>query len=110
MAAVLIAASFGSDDLVGGDTGRILARFFAGALAVSAVLLFLLGVILLRDDRGGADHYRVPIALGLVVGLVEGWLFILPAGGVLPFPPLALLFALRPLRRLVSSLLPGASR
>lgn len=110
MGAVFFAATFGGDELVAGETGRILARFFAGALAVSALLLFALGIVLLRDDRGRADHYRVPIAVGVVVGLIEGWLFILAAGGALAFPPLLLLFALRPFRRMVSNIVPGGSR
>lgn len=110
MAAVFVSVSFVNRELVSGDAGRVLAWFFAGALAVAGLLLFLLGVTLLRDERGAGDHYRTPMLLGAAVGGGEAALFLAIAGsGWLVLPPFLLLGALRPVRRL-AALLTGGKR
>ncbi len=110
MAAVFLVASFSSDVLASGSAGRLLARMFATTLAVSGVLLFALGYALLRDDRDQADHYRVPIGVGLAVGLAEAAFFLHPAGYWLFAPMVLFVFALRPVRGALSRHLPGGRR
>lgn len=102
MAVVLVAASLGGNEITTGDAGRFLARIFAGALGLSGLLLLLLALSLLRDERGYGDHYRVPIGVGIAVGLMESALFLQPAGPWVFAPLVLLLFALRPLRRLLA--------
>lgn len=110
MAIVFTIISFGNDNVTAGEAGRILARMFAGALAVAAVLVAVLAVGLLRDERGQADHYVVPILIGLVIGVCEAVVFLLPAGAWLPYPFLLLFFALRPVRRVMARLAGGGRR
>ncbi|MCK9520482.1 MAG: hypothetical protein M0R74_15880 [Dehalococcoidia bacterium] len=100
MAFVFFAASFFDEEVTAGDAGRVLARIFAAALFISGLFIILLGVALLRDDRGRLDHYVFPICLGMVVGALEAYLFLLPAGEWLFAPLLLLVFAVRPVRRL----------
>jgi hypothetical protein len=108
MAAVFVAASFLDEDLSNGDAGTDLARIFAGTLMLSAILLALMGFLLLRDERGRADHYRVPILIGLLVGGLEAAMFLDPRSPILLLAPLALLiFVLRPVRRAIAAMLGG---
>lgn len=100
MAFVFFVASFFDEEVTAGDAGRVLARIFAGALFLSGLFIILLGVALLRDDRSRLDHYVFPICLGMVVGALEAYLFLLPAGEWLFAPLLLLVFAIRPVRRL----------
>lgn len=102
MAVVFLFASFANKDVTAGDAGRYLARIFAAALAVSGLFTAALGVALLRDDRQVADHYTIPISLGVIAGAAESYLFLLPAGNWLWAPLLLLVFAFRPLRRFVA--------
>jgi len=99
MAVIFLIASFFSDDVTSGSAGKVLARFFAGTLLVSGLFLFALGYGLLRDERSNVDHYSFPIALGIVVGGLESFLFLLPAGQFLLAPLLLLVLAFRPVRR-----------
>lgn len=98
MALIFVFASFLSDNVTAGDAGRMLARIFAGALFVSGLFVVLLGVALLRDDRGNINHYVVPMSIGTAAGALEAYLFLLPAGEWLWAPPLLLVLALRPIR------------
>lgn len=102
MALVFLVTSFLPNDVTEGDAGRWLARIFAAALFISGLFLFSLGVGLLRDDRWQADHYVVPMGIGAIIGVLEAVLFLWPAGNLLPFPFILLIFALRPVRRMVS--------
>jgi hypothetical protein len=104
MAVIFVVASFFSDNVTAGSAGRVLARFFAGTLVVSGLFLFALGYGLLRDERARVDHYSFPIALGIVIGGLEAFLFLLPAGQFLLAPLLLLIFAFRPVRRRVGRL------
>ena len=99
MAVIFVGASFFSDDVTSGSAGKVLARFFAATLTVSGLFLFALGYGLLRDERGTADHYIFPVALGLVVGGLEAFLFLLPASRLLLAPLILLILAFRPVRR-----------
>ena len=104
MAVVFFVASFVDDTLSNGDAGTVLARVFAGTLFFSAVCAFLLGLLLLRGDRNRLDHYVTPLALGAAVGGLESWLFLRASSPALLLAPLVLLvFALRPVRRALSS-------
>ncbi|MCA9830531.1 MAG: hypothetical protein R3B97_11915 [Dehalococcoidia bacterium] len=103
MAVVLGVSTMLGDRIVFGDTGRALARLFAGSLAVAGLLLFLIALVLLRDERSHADHYRGPGIIGGAVGAAEAGLFLAESGRYLWIPPVCLLFALRPLRRLITA-------
>jgi len=110
MAAIFAIASFLTDSYTAGDAGRTLERLFAAALAVAGLLLFMLAVILLGEDRGRGDHYGVPMVVGFAVGAIEALLFLQPAPGLLWAPPLLLVLALRPVRRGFSLILGGGRR
>ncbi len=110
MGAVFAAATFINKDLTAGDAGAALARIFAVTLAIMGAFVFGLGFLLLRDERAQADHFRVPVILGLLVGLAEATLFLHPAGALVYVPPLFLLFALRPFRRLVANIVGQGGR
>lgn len=100
MAVIFFLASFFDDSLSTGDVGTALARAFAATLAISAVFAFLLGLLLLRDDRDKLDRYRTPLLLGVVIGGLEAWLFLKAQPPLFLLAPLFLLiFALRPVRR-----------
>ena len=106
MAVVFFIASFVHEDLSNGDAGTDLARVFSATLSLSALLLALLGLLLLRDARGKAGHIVTPVLVGVVVGGIESWLFLNPRSPLLFLAPLALLvFALRPTRRAISGVL-----
>ncbi|MEO8540416.1 MAG: hypothetical protein ABI577_11805 [bacterium] len=103
MATIFFIASFVDENLSNGDAGTVLARAFAGTLAVSALFAFLLGILLLRSDRNQLDHYVAPLLIGGFVGAIEGWLFLAAQPPVFLLVPLLLLvFSLRPLRRALS--------
>jgi len=103
MAAVFFAASFVHDDLSAGDAGTMLARVFASTLLLSALFLFILGLLLLRADRNRMEYYVVPLAVGIVIGALESWLFLEPKGAAtLLLPFLLLVLLVRPIRRAAS--------
>lgn len=104
MAVIFFVASFTNGDITEGEAGQVLARLFAGALALTAGFGFLLGILLLRGERGRPDHYVVPALLGAVIGVMEAVLFLIPAAGLLWVPFLLLVFAFRPVRRQVARL------
>ena len=106
MAVVFFIASFVHEDLSNGDAGTDLARVFSATLMLSALLLGLLGILLLRDAPNKVNHLLTPALVGAVVGGIESWLFLNPRSPVLFLAPLALLvFALRPTRRAISGVL-----
>jgi hypothetical protein len=105
MAIAFTVATFVSDDITAGDTGKILARVFSAALAISGLLLFFLGVMLLHDDRAYADHFTLPLLVGAAIGVIDAWLFLLPAGSWLPAPFVLLILLFRPVRRKLGRLL-----
>ena len=109
MSVVFFLATFFDDSLSTGDVGTTLARAFAGTLAVSAIFAFLLGLLLLRDERDKLDRYRTPLLLGVVIGGLESWLFLDAQPPLFLLAPMLLLvFALRPVRRsLRNALRPG---
>ncbi len=100
MAFIFFVASLFDPEVTAGDAGQVLARIFAGALFVSGLFIILLGAALLGENRGSLDQYVIPVCLGMTVGALESYLFLLPAGEWLWAPPLLLIFALRPVRRL----------
>ena len=102
MALVFLIASFSNDDVTEGDAGKILARLFAAALALTSAFGFALGLLLLRGERRTRDHYVVPAIIGLTIGLLEAWLFLLPAAAFLFAPFLLVIFAFRGVRRAIS--------
>lgn len=110
MAVVFFAASILSDSLSNGDVGTDLARLFAATLAFSALFAFIMGLLLLRDDRKQVDHYVVPLAVGAIIGGIESALFLNPSGPWLFAPFLLLVFVLRPVRRAISRLFRAGGR
>jgi hypothetical protein len=99
LAVILLAATLRNEQLTAGDVGKELAEFFALALIGAAVFLFLVGILLLRNSRGQANHYVTPILLGIIGGAIEAVLVIEPAGFWIAAPLIVLVFALRPVRR-----------
>lgn len=111
MAVVFFIASFAHEDLSNGDAGTDIARIFAATLTLSAIFLFLLGMMLMRSDRNQLDHYVTPILLGIAVGALESWLFLNPPSPVILLAPLLLfVFVLRPVRRGLGSLFGNKGR
>ena len=114
MAVIFFVASLVHDDLSRGDAGTDITRIFAGTLLLSGLLLGLLGMLLLRDRAKRMDHVTVPVAIGVLAGALESWLFLDPRGAVLLLLPLLLLvFALRPVRKGLGRLFgsgPGRAR
>jgi ABC-type methionine transport system permease subunit len=110
MAAVFMVATFTHDTLSAGNAGTALARLFAATLAIAGLCGFLIGVLLLRDERQHAEHYVVPMVLGAVIGAAEAWLFLIPAPSLLFLPFLLLIFVFRPFRRLLTGLTSSRSR
>lgn len=106
MATIFFVASFTKSNITEGETGKVLARLFAAALLLTSALGFLLGMLLLRDERRRMDHYLTPAFLGAGIGTLEAILFLIPAAGLLWTPFLLLIFAFRPVRRRVSRLAP----
>ena len=106
MAAIFLAETFVSNGHVEGDASETLARVFAATLAMTGVMIFFMALVLLRDERRQGDHYRGPLAIGAVVGVIEAILFLRQGDQLLVVPPVFLLLAARPLRRFVGRLLP----
>ncbi|MGH2633705.1 MAG: hypothetical protein ACRDG3_09875 [Tepidiformaceae bacterium] len=102
MAIVFVLSSYLDADVTIGEAGKLLARVFAGMLGVTGLFFFLLGLVLLRDERDRLDHYLVPMVLGAFIGALEAILFLWPADKLLILPFLLLIFVLRPIRRRVS--------
>ena len=101
MAVVFVVASFLDDNITVGEAGRVLARLFAGALAVASLFTFLMGLVLLRGDRNHADHFRAPMGVGVVVGALDSWLFLELQFQLLFLPFLLLILVIRPVRQRV---------
>jgi hypothetical protein len=110
MAIIFFVASFLSDDVVTGSAGKMLARIFAGTLALAGAFMFALGYGLLRDERASADHYTFPIVLGVLVGGFESLFFLNTVEQLLFLPLIFLLLAVRPLRNALGGLLFRGSR
>lgn len=102
MAAIFVIASFVNAEVTAGEAGKVLARLFAAALAACSLFGFLLGLVLLRDERGRADHYVMPFILGAIMGGLEAALFLWPADTLLFAPFVLLIFVFRPVRRFVA--------
>jgi hypothetical protein len=102
MALFFLLASFLDPGLKDQDAGPVLAQTFAAALAACGTFIFVIGLALLREDRGDPSHYLTPMILGFLVGLAVTTLFLRGAGFWIfaPFPLLA--FSARPLRRMVA--------
>ena len=99
MAVVFVAASFLNDNITVGEAGRVLARLFAGALAVASLFTVLMGLVLLRDDRNQADHFRAPMGIGVLIGGLASLLFLELQFQLLFLPFLLLIVVIRPVRR-----------
>lgn len=110
MAGIFFVATFTDDSLSAGNAGTDLARLFSGALVVAGICGFLIGMLLLRDERGNADHYVFPMLLGAVIGVAEAILFLRPAPAMLFLPFLLLIFVFRPFRRMVTRLVRRGGR
>ena len=104
MAAVFVIASFVDKDATAGEAGANIARVFAVMLAITGAFMFALGFLLLRDERSRVDHFRVPLLVGAAVGAAEAFAFLKPLGALVYAPPFFLVFALRPMRRLIATL------
>lgn len=102
MAGVFFVTSFSQESVIAGDAGRMLARSFAGALALTATFMALMGAGLIREERGRTDHYLAPIAIGIVAGGIGAALFLTGMGRLLWAPSLLVVLALRPVRRLLT--------
>ncbi len=110
MAVTFFIASFLSDEVTAGEAGRLLARLFALALFITGLFMGLLGFGLLRDERDQADHYTVPVAVGIIIGGIEAVMFLIPTGEFLWAPFVLLVFVFRPVRRHLSRMMnPGRS-
>jgi hypothetical protein len=104
MAVIFVVASFVNDTVTAGEPGTLLARMFAGALTLSGIFGFLLGLILLRDELRQRDHYITPMILGVIMGAIVATLFLIPSNTFVMAPFLLLVFVFRPLRRAISTL------
>ena len=108
MSVAFFLASFMHEDLSNGDAGTQLARIFAGTLTLSSIFIFLLGILLLREERNRVDHFIVPLAIGAIIGGLEAAMFLNPQHALLLLLPMFLLvFALRPVRAWLAGLVPG---
>ena len=99
MALLFFLASYVNEDVTVGEAGRVLARMFAGALAIASAFTFMLGLVLLRDERGEADHYIIPMVIGTLMGALASLLFLTLHFELLFLPFLLVIFVLRPVRR-----------
>ncbi len=102
MAAVFIAVSFLASDVVSGEAGANLARAFSVMLAISGLLLAIIGILLLRDERTRADHFTVPVVVGFVAGALASALFLAERADLVWAPFTLLAFTLRPVRSLAA--------
>jgi hypothetical protein len=101
MAVLFFLASYINEDVTVGEAGRVLARMFAGALAIASAFTFMLGLVLLRDERGEMDHYVIPMVIGTLIGALASLLFLTLHFELLFLPFLLVIFVLRPVRRRV---------
>jgi hypothetical protein len=101
MAVVFFLASFVDHDVTLGDAGRVLARLFAGALAVAALFAFLLGLVLARDRGVPGQRYVFPLAIGIIAGGLSASLFLQLQFLWMFLPFLLLILVIRPIRRRV---------
>jgi hypothetical protein len=101
MAVVFFISSFVAEDVTIGEAGKVLARLFAAALAVSALFAFLLGLVLLREGRPEGDHYVFPMAVGIIAGGLSASLFLQLQFLWMFLPFLLLILVIRPIRRRV---------
>jgi hypothetical protein len=104
MALTLAFATAFGDRFTTGEVGRALARMFAVTLGIVGLMMFFMALVLLRDERNQADHYRVPLVIGATVGVAEALLFLFTVEGVLFLPFFLLVFSLRPVRRMMASM------
>ena len=105
MGLIFTVASFVDRDVTAGAAGVALARLFSAALAVCGLFAFLLGLVLLRGERSRADHYVTPAIVGALIGASEAVLFLWPSDRFLILPLIFIVFALRPVRRLIAGVL-----
>jgi hypothetical protein len=111
MAAALAAVTvLPGENVINDDTGRALARTFAGLLTVSSFFLALMAFLLLRGERTDGSHYWTPLFLGAIAGVLMAWFFLAGWTNLLWAPPVLLLFSFRPIRRIVSSVLGRGGR
>lgn len=104
MAAIFLIASFADSNVTAGQAGVTLARLFSGALAACALFAFLIGLMLLRGERGTADHYVTPFILGAIIGVLEALIFLWPEERLLAAPFVLLVLVFRPVRRMLARL------
>jgi len=98
MALILAAGSFLDGAIVAGEAGPGLARLFAGSVAFAALLVFLLGIALLRETHWISLRIGYAAVIGAIGGSIET-LLLLNAPGLLMALPLALvMLVIRPVR------------
>jgi hypothetical protein len=105
MSGIFFVASFSEDNITSTEAGPVIARAFATLLGLSGLFVGMVALLLLRDERRMAEHYITPGIVGLLTGSLEGLVFLWPASGVLWAPFVLLIFALRPVRRVISGML-----
>jgi hypothetical protein len=98
MAVVFFVASFTSERVAAGEAGPTLARLFAGSLVAVALVTFLLGAMLFRENAYLGLRLTYAAILGAVIGVFESLLFLQGAGLLLGLPPVFALLAIRPVR------------
>jgi hypothetical protein len=102
MAVAFVTVSFTEGDAVAGEAGANLARAFAAMLAISGLLIGIIGVILLRDERTNANHFRAPVMIGIVAGALVAGIFLWGEGGCIWTPFVLLILVFRPVRSLLT--------
>ncbi|WP_322795746.1 hypothetical protein [Tepidiforma sp.] len=102
MAGIFAAATFLVPDLSRGDAGTDLARVFAAFLALAAVSLGAAGVLLSAGSDDRASHVIAPAGIGAAIGVAEALILLRPAPALIPVPFVLLVFALRPVRRILA--------
>ena len=100
MGGAFFVASFGDNNVTADDAGRQLAQLFAATLLLAGTFTFMLGVGLLHGERGKANRYIVPLAVGAAVGTLETVLFFAAAGVLLLAPYALIVLVFHPLRHL----------
>lgn len=98
MAIILAAGSFFSDAIIAGEAGPGLARLFAASVALAALLVFLLGIAMLRETQWIGLRIAFAFLVGALGGSIET-LLLLNAPGLWMLPPLLLaVLVVRPVR------------
>ncbi len=105
MGAAFIMASFADNDVTASEAGRRLARLFAVTLVLTGTFTFLLGVGLLRAERGSGRRYVVPVLVGGLIGALEAVLFLAAAGVFLLAPLVLTVLVFHPVRRFAGRVL-----